>query len=103
MGKCLWPHRGRTNMGNAAVDNARNLRRVSMTPLGSTESDEQRKAAGSGCAVPWAASKPLNDEQQTQLKGNRSAHINPNIDGRTRPARQEALVVFIQTGNHQGA
>ena len=57
----------------------------------------------SGCAVPWAASKPLNDEQQNQLKCNRSAHINPNIDGRTRPARQEALVVFIQTGNHQGA
>jgi hypothetical protein len=33
-------------MGNAAVDNAKNLRRVSMTPLGSTESDEQRNADG---------------------------------------------------------
>jgi hypothetical protein len=58
----------------------------------------------SGCAVPWAtASEPLNDEQQNQLKGNRPADINANIDGRTRPARQEALMVFIETGDHQGA
>jgi hypothetical protein len=36
----------------------------------------------SGCAVPWAAaSEPLNDEQQNQLKGNRPADINTNIDG----------------------
>jgi hypothetical protein len=58
----------------------------------------------SGCAVSWAAaSEPLNDEKQNQLKGNRSADINTHIDGRTRPARQEALMVFIKTGNHQGA
>jgi len=57
----------------------------------------------SGCAVPWASSKPLNDEQQNQLKGNRPAHINTNIDGRTRPAGQEALMVFIKTGDHEGA
>jgi hypothetical protein len=58
----------------------------------------------SGCAVPWAtANEPLNDEKQNQLKGNRSANINAHIDGRTRPTRQKALMVFIQTGNHQGA
>jgi hypothetical protein len=57
----------------------------------------------SGCAVPWAASEPLNDEQQDQLKSNGPADINTNIDGRTRPAGQEALMVFIKTGDHQGA
>ena len=58
----------------------------------------------SGCAVPWAAAyEPLNDEKQNQLKGNCPADINANIDGRTCPARQEALMVFIKTGNHQGA
>ena len=58
----------------------------------------------SGCAVPWAAaSEPLNDEQQHQLKGNGPADINTNIDGRTRPAGQEALMVFIKTGDYQGA
>jgi hypothetical protein len=58
----------------------------------------------SGCAVPWAsANEPLNDEKQNQLKGNCPADINAHIDGRTRPARQEALMVFIKTGNHQGA
>jgi hypothetical protein len=58
----------------------------------------------SGCAVPWAAaSKPLNDEQQNQLKSNGPADINSHIDGRTRPAGQKALMVFIQTGHDQGA
>ena len=58
----------------------------------------------SGCAVPCAAaSEPLNDEQQNQLKGNRAADINANVDRRTRPARQKALMVFIETGNYQGA
>ena len=59
--------------------------------------------AESGCAVPWAASEPLNDEQQNQLKGNRPAEIDTDVDGRTRSARQEALMVFIKTGDHQGA
>jgi len=58
----------------------------------------------SGCAVPRAAaSKPLNDEQQNQLKSNGPADINSHIDGRTRPAGQKALVVFIQTGHDQCA
>jgi hypothetical protein len=36
----------------------------------------------SGGAVPWAAaSEPLNDEQQNQLKSNGPADINTNIDG----------------------
>ena len=35
----------------------------------------------SGCAVPWAAArKPLNDEQQNQLKSNSPADIDTNID-----------------------
>jgi len=58
----------------------------------------------SGYAVPWtAAREPLDDEQQNQLKSNRSADINTHIDGRTRPAGEEALMVFIQTGHPQGA
>ena len=41
----------------------------------------------SGRAVPWTpASEPLNDQQQNQLKSNRPADINANINGRARPA-----------------
>ena len=58
----------------------------------------------SGCAVPWAPPRePLNDEQQNQLKSNGPANIDTNIDGRTRPAGQKALMVFIETGHHQRA
>src|SRR5271156_4159951 len=57
----------------------------------------------SGCAVSGAANEPLNDEQQNQLKSNGPAQINPNIDGRTRPAGQKALMVLIETGHHQRA
>ena len=57
----------------------------------------------SGCAVAWtAAREPLDDEQQNQLKSNGPADINSHIDGRTRPAGQKALMVFIETGHHQG-
>jgi hypothetical protein len=43
---------------------------------------ENSRWLNSGRAVPWAAaSEPLNDEQQNQLKGNSPADINTNIDG----------------------
>jgi len=57
----------------------------------------------SGCAVSRAASEPLDDEQQNQLKGNRSAEINTHVNRRTGPARQKALMVFIEAGDYQGA
>ena len=57
----------------------------------------------SGCAVAGAAARePLDDKQQNQLKSNGPADINADIDGRTRPAGQKALMVFIKTGHHQG-
>jgi hypothetical protein len=58
----------------------------------------------SGCAVAWAAARePLDNKQQHQLESNGPAEINAHIDGRTRPAGQKTLMVFIKTGHDQGA
>jgi hypothetical protein len=55
------------------------------------------------CAISGTAREQLNNAKQNQLKGNRSADIDTDVDGRTRPARQETLMVFVETGDHQGA
>src|SRR5882757_10956159 len=92
----------RESGGRPTIVFTKSSNRSSRSSRAEFESQEMRMQ--SGCAVPWAAaSKPLNDQQQNQLKSNGPADINSHIDGRTRPAGQKALMVFIQTGHDQGA
>lgn len=72
-------------------------------PLQTLRRWEWFERRNSGRAISWApASEELNSEQQHQLKRNCPADINANINGRTRPASQKALMVFIKAGDHQG-